>query len=727
MILEDQAGNRSFLGASDFAALGISASVEVISSGDITPPASPTNLTASAGDGQITLAWSPNTEVDFLRYRIYGGTAANPATALDSTAAIGDTSQTFTGLVNGMTYYYRVTAVDEALNESDYSNEASATPFNDPPMAMADSVTTSEDTALTIFVLVNDADTDGDTLTVVTVTQPAQGAAAIDAGDTTLTYTPNADFWGLDSLTYTVSDGQGGLDTATVLVTVASVNDLPIATADSVTTSEDTALTIFVLENDADPDADKLTIANITQPAHGVAVIDPGDTTLTYTPAHNYWGLDSLAYTVSDGQSGRDTATVVVTVIPVNDPPVAAANTVITQEDSAVTILVLANDSDADGESLTIASVTQPAHGAAAIDPGDTTLTYTPNTDFWGLDSLTYTVSDGQSGRDTATVVVTVISVNDPPVAVADTVTTPEDTAVTVLVLTNDSDADGDTLTIASVTQPAHGAAAIDAGDTTLTYTPNADFWGLDSFTYALSDGQSGLDTATVLVTVNSVNDPPEAFLLLSPGHDSTLVITNDNVESDTLIFSWKAATDADGDTVIYYGEYNDEMESTILALGVISGNEVRVPYSDLASIMATLGQLTVTGEWNIFATDDWVDTTWSTNGPFTLAVDVTTLDVLRLVVLPKEFALHPNYPNPFNPSTTLRFDLPEAAAIYLMVFDVLGREVARLVNGHLQAGYHRLRWNGKTSDGREVPTGIYIARLVTPEYTKSIKMVLLK
>jgi hypothetical protein len=95
--------------------------------------------------------------------------------------------------------------------------------------------------------------------------------------------------------------------------------------------------------------------------------------------------------------------------------------------------------------------------------------------------------------------------------------------------------------------------------------------------------------------------------------------------------------------------------------------------------------------------------------------------------MIPEVFALHANYPNPFNPSTTIRFDLPEASNIRLVIYDLLGREVVRLVQGYMEAGYQRVVWNGRTVSGREVPTGIYIARMMTPEYTKSMKMVLLK
>ena len=121
-------------------------------------------------------------------------------------------------------------------------------------------------------------------------------------------------------------------------------------------------------------------------------------------------------------------------------------------------------------------------------------------------------------------------------------------------------------------------------------------------------------------------------------------------------------------------------------------------------------------------------------NDPLLLSITLSELAIANMLGLPTEFALHQNYPNPFNPSTTVRFDLPHAAEVHLLVYDILGREVVRLVNERLEPRYRQVIWNGKTAQGRDVPTGIYIARLlatptagITPQYTKSIKMVLLK
>ena len=292
-------------------------------------------------------------------------------------------------------------------------------------------------------------------------------------------------------------------------MTVTPVNDAPVAADDTATTAEDTPTTITVLGNDSDVDGDTLSVTSASDPANGSVVINP-DGTIAYTPDADFTGTDTFTYTISDGNGGTDTATVTVTVTPVNDAPVAADDSVSTPEDTPTTITVLGNDSDADGDTLSVTSATDPANGTVVINP-DGTIGYTPDADFTGTDTFTYTISDGNGGTDTATVTVTVTPVNDAPVAVDDTATTAEDTPTTITVLGNDSDVDGDTLSVTSASDPANGSVVINP-DGTIGYTPDADFTGTDTFTYTISDGNGGTDTATVTITVTPVNDAPVAL-----------------------------------------------------------------------------------------------------------------------------------------------------------------------------------------------------------------------
>jgi hypothetical protein len=307
-------------------------------------------------------------------------------------------------------------------------------------------------------------------------------------------------------ITATATDTTGQTASYSIFVFVSNaVNNSPVANDDADTTQEGTPVIIDVLANDSDVDGDPLTVTAVTEPANGTASINP-DNTVTYTPDGGFTGDDTFTYTVEDDSGGTDSAQVNVTVTPTNDPPDALDDSDTTDEDTLVTIDVLSNDSDPDiGDTLTVTAVTQPADGTATINP-DNTVNYTPDLNFNGGDTFTYTISDGKGGTDTANVSVTVVPVNDSPVANDDVNTTQEDTPVIIDVLANDTDVDGDTLTVTALTQPANGTASINL-DYTVTYTPADSFIGGDTFTYTIDDGNGGTDTATVTVTV----EPPPA------------------------------------------------------------------------------------------------------------------------------------------------------------------------------------------------------------------------
>src|SRR5262245_19935850 len=348
---------------------------------------------------------------------------------------------------------------------------------NQPPIAGGNSAETLENTPVTINVLANDFDFDGDPLTVSAVTQGANGSVVINPNNT-VTYSPAPNFAGNDQFTYTCSDGHGGFATASVLVTVDAVNQPPAATDDSASTDEDTAVDINVLDNDTDLDGNPLTVSGKTDGQHGTVVINANNT-LTYTPDANYNGTDSFTYTISDGQGGTATATVSVVINPVNDNPVAANDSATFDEDTSATINVRGNDTDVDGDSLTVSGYTQGAHGSADRTQNGSP-TYTPAANYNGGDSFTYTISDGHGGTAEGTVTLVINPVNDAPVATNDSATTNEDTSATISVLANDSDVDGDSLAVTGVTQGAHGGVVIN-GNGTVTYTPDANYFGSDS------------------------------------------------------------------------------------------------------------------------------------------------------------------------------------------------------------------------------------------------------
>lgn len=296
--------------------------------------------------------------------------------------------------------------------------EAQPACSNTPPDAVDDPATVAEDSgANSIDVLANDTDANGDTLTITALTQGAHGSVALAGGGTGLTYTPGANFFGGDSFTYTIGDGNSGIDTATVTVNVTNVQDAPNAVDDTATVAEDSAgNNLAVLGNDSDVDLDALSISAVTQGGHGS--VSTNGSTVSYTPATNFFGSDSFTYTISDGQGGSDTATVNVTVTNVNDPPVASANNYSMNQDTTLTIAapgVLGNDSDIDGDTLNAQLVANVSHGMVML-ASNGSFTYAPNLSFAGTDSFTYKANDGVA--DSNTVLVTIVIADTQPPAI---------------------------------------------------------------------------------------------------------------------------------------------------------------------------------------------------------------------------------------------------------------------------------------------------------------------
>ena len=388
---------------------------------------------------------------------------------------------------------------------------------NDPPVAVNDALTTAEDTPGTITtatLVANDTDTELQTLSVTGVGGAVNGTVDLAGG--TVTFTPDANYSGAASFTYTVSDG-AATATGTVDVTVTPVNDAPVANAGTAQTDEDTAVTITLTGSDVE--GSSLTFAIVTQPANGtlgaITQVDATSATVVYTPDTDSTMDDSFTFEVNDGDLDSAPATVAIDVVPVNDGPVANAQSVTTDEDTAVVITV--SGSDLDGDTLSFATGTGPANGTLGaytqVTATTATVTYTPAADFSGSDSFTFTAGDGTATSAPATVSITVTAANDAPVATTGTTTTDEDTAVTITLA--GTDAEGQPLTFAVGTAPARGSlgAITQLTPTTasVTYTPAANDDQDDSFTFTVNDGTATSAPATVSIDVVPVNDNPVA------------------------------------------------------------------------------------------------------------------------------------------------------------------------------------------------------------------------
>ncbi|HGS5547869.1 TPA: tandem-95 repeat protein [Vibrio parahaemolyticus] len=381
--------------------------------------------------------------------------------------------------------------------------EVNVTPANDAPVAKDDIATTQEDTAVTIDVLPNDTDVDGDKLSIESVSVPKE-QGTVEVVDGKLVFTPAENFNGDAEITYTVTDG-ALTDQATVKVTVNAVNDTPVVEsniADQTLAEDFTPYTIDL--NTAFSDVDnvdgELTFSVSGNSNIQVAIVNG---IATITPTADWNGSETLTFTATDPSGESVSQPVNFTVAPVADI-VADKATVV--EDTPTIIKVLGNDTfEDDGKVVSLDTNNGPANGTVSVNP-DGSVTYTPNDNYVGKDTFTYIVTSGGVSEST-TVNVDVTPVNDAPVAKDDTATTQEDTAVTIDVLPNDTDVDGDKLSIQSASVPSD-QGTVEIVDGKLVFTPAKNFHGDAEITYTVSDGAL-TGQATVKVTVNAVNDTP--------------------------------------------------------------------------------------------------------------------------------------------------------------------------------------------------------------------------
>ncbi|EGR2912649.1 tandem-95 repeat protein [Vibrio parahaemolyticus] len=446
--------------------------------------------------------------------------------------------------------------------------EVNVTPVNDAPVAKDDIATTQEDTAVTIDVLPNDTDVDGDKLSIQSATVPeAQGKVEIVDGK--LVFTPAENFNGDAEITYTLTDG-ALTDQATVKVTVNAVNDTPVVEsniADQALAEDFTPYTIDL--NTAFSDVDnvdgELTFSVSGNSNIQVAIVNG---IATITPTADWNGSETLTFTATDPSGESISQTVNFTVAPVADI-VADKATVV--EDTPTFIKVLGNDTfEGDDKLVSLDTNNGPANGTVSVNP-DGSVTYTPNDNYHGADSFTYIVTSGGVSEST-TVNVDVTPVNDAPVAKDDIATTQEDTAVTIDVLPNDTDVDGDKLSIQSASAP-EAQGKVEIVDGKLVFTPAENFNGDAEITYTVTDGQL-TDEAKVTVTVNPVNDAPTIKV------DAVESITEDAVSTDTVVATLEVA-----DTDTPEDQLTVSLENNSNGYFVLVGDEVKLTQAGVDAV----------------------------------------------------------------------------------------------------------------------------------------------
>ncbi|MCW1925002.1 tandem-95 repeat protein [Luteolibacter arcticus] len=463
-----------------------------------------------------------------------------------------DNNKRFNGVIDDVKIHERILSAGELKAARDALVPNSAPVFT----AASPSANATEDIAFIGQLAATDVDF-GDSLTYSKIAGAAWLQIAQNGG---LSGTPDNSHVGPNNATVRVTDAAGLFSDATLTVTVANVNDLPLASDDGsagtpfVTIAEDaTSSPIAVLANDSDVDLDPLTVTAASSP-DGAVAINSG-TTLSFTPAANFNGPTMIAYTISDGQGGTANATVFMSVTPVNDlPTITAVANQTTNEDTATSAIAFTiDDVETAPASLTVTRATSnttllPLANVVLGGSGSSrTVTLTPAANQTGASTITLTLSDGASSANRS-FVVTVNPVNDQPLAVQDGsagspfVTIAEDiTSSPIAVLANDSDVDLDPLTVTAASSP-DGAVAINSG-TTLSFTPATNFNGPTTIDYTISDGQGGTSSATVHVSVTPVNDLPVI---------GTVTADEQAISGDAYDSSFAVVSDADGDIVSF-------------------------------------------------------------------------------------------------------------------------------------------------------------------------------
>ena len=441
-----------------------------------------------------------------------------------------------------------VRAMDTAGNTDQQSFQIEVHNQNLAPTADPQTLRITVDTAKPILLTGSDGNIElVQTLTYALGNLPAHGAlTGFDAATGAVTYTPAAGYTGPDAFTFTVTDDDsagapGPLTSApaTVSITVVPVNHAPTANAQGVTIDEDVAITITLTGDDGDSNLQQtLSFLIVNQPSHGtLSVLDANAGTVRYTPWPDYNGQDSFTFRTMDDAQGdpafltSDPAAVSITINAIDDPPVARTVIESIQEDTSWVNSLPGNDGDpmvTEVQALEYAITIGPSHGqVTSFDPGTGAITYVPAQNYNGSDAITFTVKEVDTGRVSApgTLSLVITSVNDPPVATGQQVTTAEDASLGIA-LGSDGDAEvQQVLQLNVVTPPAHGTlSGFNSATGEVTYVPGADFNGSDSFTYTLTDdARAGAPAAlvsgqaTVAISVTPVDDPPR-FLPVQPG-----------------------------------------------------------------------------------------------------------------------------------------------------------------------------------------------------------------
>ena len=643
-------------------------------------------------------------------------------------------------------------ASDGELSSDIADVQISITAVNDAPeIIYAASFETFEEVSFDILLsdfVIEDPDSDPDLLSLEIFDGDNYTTSTIPNG---YTVTPADNFSGQLSISASIFDGISSSDIVNLIVNVIGGNDAPVvinAASDVVVNEDSDDVVINLLGTETSPyfydsDGDSLNF-NVYTAGVGVveATVDVEILNLSFNP--NMFGQDSVFITATDPSGDDAMDTIVVTVNSIDDAPeIIDAPSFETMEDDSFEVFIyqfVIRDPDTEFGSIVLnispADETDPIVNQYSINPIQYGFRIVPIENFFGNIPLVVTAYDGSTYSEPYSVSLNVSPVNDVPEIITpiSDIFADEDAEPFVVSLSGSDtepyfvDVDGDSIDF-EVMASNHDIFDFTLDGYDLQISPMLNMFGVDTLHIAGTDGSGTFAYDTVLVFINSVNDAPTTFSLITPEDSAEVIITTESIAAGAAIdVSWSASIDVDEDSVAYgfllfNGPYS--VETPALYTAEVGMTQLMIPHSSAIALLETAGFQSITCDWLVFATDGQ-DTTLS-DEIRTLFLDARPVLTVDESMVPEVFALHQNYPNPFNPTTTIKYDIPQSHFVSIMIYDVMGREVRSLVNEFQEVGYRSVRWDATDNFGRGVSAGMYIYTIQAGDFRQVRKMVLLK
>ena len=555
-----------------------------------------------------------------------------------------------------------------------------------------------------------------------------------------------------------------------------SINNIkPTAESQNVTIIEDSTASILLTGSDAE--GYDITFSYSSAKNGSLSGFLPN---ITYRPDSNFFGSDSFKFVSNDGFINSDSATVFISVKAVNDKPIlilADLDTVrLTQKKSdanifpaslilgGVTVATTIKDIDDDYISKSLIRITPYFSNEDTLlyddsniskinfSQTDSTATYefispillqdypiflskikySNNAGYKltkGKRTIAIQIADDEDLSEVSNKIIDLDIFNSPPSAISFNDTLYEDNKINFSLQGNDIDPDQLSFSITKK----FTKGLITGTLPNLTYTPDENYFGYDELQFISNDGELSSDTATINFVILPVNDPPTNFSLKNPADSNRVVITTSNVDFDTINFDWHQSQDVDNAELSYLfsGEFKmtdiqgKDIIHTIDTLTNATSFSItnRNILNILDSYLSPRGSI----QWKVDVTDG--QDTIQNNEIRTLIIEgqYVALSLDDVSATPKSFMLHDNYPNPFNPKTQIRFDIPKVSNVTLTIYNMLGQKVRTFTMQSVPAGYHALTWNATNDYGVPVSAGLYLYQLQTEGFVQTKKMILLK